>query len=50
MRDIEAQLRDDIASLLAEVDDKRQELRNVYGSASWRLTEPLRRAKRLRRR
>ena len=50
VRDIEAQLRDDVATLLGELDDKRQELRNVYGSASWRLTEPLRRAKHLRRR
>jgi O-antigen biosynthesis protein len=48
VRDIEAQLRDDVATLLGELEDKRQELRNVYGSASWRLTEPLRRAKRLR--
>ncbi len=48
LRAVEAQLRQDAATLLAELDDKRAELRNVYGSVSWRLTEPLRRAKRLR--
>ena len=42
------QLRQDAATLLSELDDKRAELRNVYASVSWRLTEPLRRAKRLR--
>ena len=44
------ELRQDAATLLGELDDKRAELRNVYASLSWRLTEPLRRAKRLRRR
>jgi len=47
---VEAALREDAATLLAELDDKRQELRNVYGSISWRVTEPLRRLKRHRRR
>ena len=45
---VEAALRKDAATLLAELDDKRQELRNVYGSISWRVTEPLRRLKRRR--
>jgi SAM-dependent methyltransferase len=48
LRAVEAQLRQDAATLLSELDDKRAELRNVYGSVSWRLTEPLRRAKRVR--
>ena len=47
---VEADLREDAATLLSELDDKRAELRGVYESVSWRLTEPLRRAKRLRRR
>jgi len=46
---VEADLRQDAATLLEELDDKRAELRGVYASVSWRLTEPLRRAKRLRR-
>ena len=50
LRRVEAGLRNDAATLLGELDDKRAELRSVYASASWRLTEPLRRAKRLRRR
>lgn len=50
LRLVEAGLRDDAATLLGELDDKRAELRSVYASVSWRLTEPLRRAKRLRRR
>ena len=50
MRRVEAGLRNDAATLLGELDDKRAELRSVYASVSWRLTEPLRRAKRLRRR
>jgi SAM-dependent methyltransferase len=50
LRLVEAGLRNDAATLLGELDDKRAELRSVYGSVSWRLTEPLRRAKRLRRR
>ena len=47
---VEADLRRDTATLLDQLDDKRAELRHVYASVSWRLTEPLRRAKRLRRR
>jgi SAM-dependent methyltransferase len=47
---VEAALRKDAATLLAELDDKRQELRNVYGSITWRVTEPLRRLKRRGRR
>jgi SAM-dependent methyltransferase len=47
---VEALLRNDAATLLAELDDKRQELRNVYSSVSWRVTEPLRRLKRRARR
>jgi SAM-dependent methyltransferase len=47
---VEAQLREDAAALLHQLDDKRDELHKVYASASWRLTGPLRRAKRLRRR
>jgi O-antigen biosynthesis protein len=47
---VEADLRQDAATLLSELDDKRAELRSVYASVSWRLTEPLRRAKRRRRR
>jgi SAM-dependent methyltransferase len=47
---VEAVLREDATTLLAELDDKRQELRNVYGSVSWRVTEPLRRVKRRARR
>ncbi len=47
---VEADLRQDAATLLGELDDKRAELRNVYGSLSWRVTEPLRRAKGRRRR
>jgi SAM-dependent methyltransferase len=47
---VEADLRDDAATLLGELDDKRAELRGVYASVSWRLTAPLRRAKRLPRR
>jgi 2-polyprenyl-3-methyl-5-hydroxy-6-metoxy-1,4-benzoquinol methylase len=47
---VEADLRQDAAALLSELDEKRDELRSVYASASWRLTEPLRRAKRRRRR
>ena len=43
---VEAELRQDAATLLSELDDKRAELRGVYASASWRLTVPLRRAKR----
>jgi 2-polyprenyl-3-methyl-5-hydroxy-6-metoxy-1,4-benzoquinol methylase len=50
LRLVEDGLRNDAATLLGELDDKRAELRSVYGSVSWRLTEPLRRAKRLRRR
>jgi SAM-dependent methyltransferase len=50
LRLVEAGLRKDAATLLGELDDKRAELRSVYASVSWRLTEPLRRAKRLRRR
>jgi hypothetical protein len=50
LRLVEAGLRNDAATLLGELDDKRSELRSVYASVSWRLTEPLRRAKRLRRR
>jgi 2-polyprenyl-3-methyl-5-hydroxy-6-metoxy-1,4-benzoquinol methylase len=50
LRLVEAGLRDDAATLLGELDDKRAELASVYASVSWRLTEPLRRAKRLRRR
>jgi hypothetical protein len=50
LRRVEAGLRNDAATLLSELGDKRAELRSVYASASWRLTEPLRRAKRLRRR
>jgi hypothetical protein len=50
LRLVEAGLRNDAATLLAELDDKRAELRSVYASASWRLTEPLRRVKRMRRR
>jgi 2-polyprenyl-3-methyl-5-hydroxy-6-metoxy-1,4-benzoquinol methylase len=50
LRAVEAGLRNDAATLLGELDDKRAELRSVYASVSWRLTEPLRRAKRLRRR
>jgi 2-polyprenyl-3-methyl-5-hydroxy-6-metoxy-1,4-benzoquinol methylase len=46
---VEADLRQDAATLLDELDDKRAELRGVYASVSWRLTEPLRRAKRRRR-
>jgi hypothetical protein len=46
---VEADLRQDAATLLSELDDKRAELRSVYASVSWRLTEPLRRAKRRRR-
>jgi SAM-dependent methyltransferase len=45
---VEAALRKDAATLLEELDDKRAELRSVYGSISWRVTEPLRRAKRRR--
>jgi hypothetical protein len=48
MQRVEASLREDAATLLRELDDKRAELRSVYASVSWRLTEPLRRAKRLR--
>jgi SAM-dependent methyltransferase len=48
LRRVEAGLRNDAATLLGELDDKRAELRSVYASVSWRLTEPLRRAKRLR--
>jgi SAM-dependent methyltransferase len=47
---VEAALREDAATLLAELDEKRQELRNVYGSISWRVTEPLRQLKRRGRR
>ena len=47
---VEAELRQDAATLLGELDDKRAELRSVYRSLSWRLTDPLRRAKRGRRR
>jgi SAM-dependent methyltransferase len=50
MQRVEADLRRDAASLLHELDDKREELSSVYASLSWRLTEPLRRAKRGRRR
>jgi SAM-dependent methyltransferase len=46
---VEAGLREDAATLLSELDDKRAELRGVYASVSWRLTEPLRRVKRRRR-
>jgi 2-polyprenyl-3-methyl-5-hydroxy-6-metoxy-1,4-benzoquinol methylase len=49
MQRVEADLRQDAATLLRELDDKRAELRGVYASLSWRLTEPLRRVKRLRR-
>jgi 2-polyprenyl-3-methyl-5-hydroxy-6-metoxy-1,4-benzoquinol methylase len=48
--DVEASLRHDTAILLAQIDGLRGELRNVYGSFSWRVTGPLRAAKRLRRR
>jgi SAM-dependent methyltransferase len=43
---VEAGLREDAATLLRELDEKRAELRRVYSSMSWRVTEPLRRAKR----
>jgi O-antigen biosynthesis protein len=46
LEQVEAALRKDSADLLAELDRTREELRNVYGSPSWRVTEPLRRAKR----
>jgi len=45
---VEGELREDAATLLRELDDTRAELRSVYASVSWRLTEPLRRAKRRR--
>jgi 2-polyprenyl-3-methyl-5-hydroxy-6-metoxy-1,4-benzoquinol methylase len=48
LQQVESDLRRDSADLLAELDRKHEELRNVYRSASWRLTEPLRRAKRAR--
>ena len=50
MQRVEAELRQDAATLLHELDETRAELRSVYASVSWRLTELLRRAKRLRRR
>jgi 2-polyprenyl-3-methyl-5-hydroxy-6-metoxy-1,4-benzoquinol methylase len=45
--EVEASLRHDTAILLAQIDGLRAELRNVYGSFSWRVTRPLRAAKRL---
>jgi 2-polyprenyl-3-methyl-5-hydroxy-6-metoxy-1,4-benzoquinol methylase len=48
LQGIEAALREDAATLLSELDDKRAELRSVYESLSWRLTAALRRAKRRR--
>jgi 2-polyprenyl-3-methyl-5-hydroxy-6-metoxy-1,4-benzoquinol methylase len=46
MQRVEADLRRDAATLLAELDERRAELRRVYASVSWRVTEPLRRARR----
>jgi 2-polyprenyl-3-methyl-5-hydroxy-6-metoxy-1,4-benzoquinol methylase len=48
LQGVEADLRADNEKLLTELDQTRQTLSNVYGSVSWRVTEPLRKAKRRR--
>ena len=46
---VEAQLRSDNATLLAELEQVRNTLRDIHGSLSWRLTRPLRAVHRIRR-
>ena len=50
LESVEATLRSDNGTLMAELEALRNELRNVYGSLSWRMTRPLRGRRRLRRR
>ena len=49
LQDVEAQLRADNTTLLAELERLRTHLRETHGSLSWRVTGPLRRIQRLRR-
>jgi SAM-dependent methyltransferase len=49
LQGVEAQLRSDNATLLADLERLRNTLRDIHGSLSWRATRPLRAVQRLRR-